>query len=77
MNPLLIIEDMKLSNAPTALMNVMVSPLLYQQADGSPVSVWGNLELYSVFANLVSKGRTSRVFGVSYGCRYADQESVV
>jgi kynurenine formamidase len=43
-NPVLIIEDMKLSDAPTALMNVLVSPLLYWQADGSPVSVWGNLE---------------------------------
>ena len=44
MNPVLIIEDMKLSDAPTVLMNVLVSPLLYWQADGSPVSVWGNLE---------------------------------
>ena len=44
LNPVLIIEDMKLSDAPTALMNVLVSPLLYRQADGSPVSVWGNLE---------------------------------
>ena len=44
LNPVLIIEDMKLSDAPTALMNVLVSPLLYWQADGSPVSVWGNLE---------------------------------
>ena len=41
---ILIIEDMKLSDAPTVLMNVLVSPLLYRQADGSPVSVWGNLE---------------------------------
>jgi arylformamidase len=45
MKPIFIIEDMKLSDAPTTLMNVLVSPLLYQQADGSPVSVWGNLEL--------------------------------
>jgi len=46
MNPVLIIEDMKLSDTPTELMNVLVSPLLYIQADGSPVSaVWENIEL--------------------------------
>ena len=45
LNPVHIVEDIKLSDAPTALMNVLVSPLLYRQADGSPVSVWGNIEL--------------------------------
>ena len=44
MKPILIIEDMKLSEAPTALKSVLVSPLIYLKADGAPVSVWGNLE---------------------------------
>ena len=44
-DPILIIEDMKLSEAPTALKSVLVSPLIYIKADGAPVSVWGNLDL--------------------------------
>jgi hypothetical protein len=40
MNPLLTIEDMKLLDTPTSLMNFLVSLLPYLLADVSSVSVW-------------------------------------
>lgn len=42
-NPILLVEDMRLSVCPTALEKVLIAPLLVHDADGAPVTVfaWG------------------------------------
>ena len=44
--PILPIEDMNLENMPVALgalKNLLISPLLIEEGDGAPVTVWGNI----------------------------------
>lgn len=42
-NPILLVEDMRLSACPSAIEKVVIAPLLVQDADGAPVTVfaWG------------------------------------
>lgn len=42
--PILLIEDMKLSEIEKSIRRLIVSPLLFQNADGAPVTILGEIE---------------------------------